>query len=264
MNVENKLARILRNTGPARFFIPAGVFLIVFGILSEGTEALLFLAAGALAIVYGIYKTLQAFKKSEELDAAVPGGEEFPAEAFDGFKQADGVAEYYFRWDGNSLKPGYILEDADRNPLYEGKMLKNALVGARQFEFTDHTKGKTAEHEVGHTTTQTYNNEFFSVDSWFKVDGRNIWDILHDRGLRMMTDLHSRFPYLIYQVTKDGKPFARIETTSIYVHEDDEAKHKIVVPAGNMYYRVWTASDDFDSIFLTIFAISETEQAVVE
>ena len=31
MNVENKLARILRNTGPARFFIPAGVFLIVFG-----------------------------------------------------------------------------------------------------------------------------------------------------------------------------------------------------------------------------------------
>ena len=55
-----------------------------------------------------------------------------------------------------------------------------------------------------------------------------------------------------------------MERLSVYVHEDDEAQHKLKVPAGNMYYRFWTASDDLESLFLTIFAISECEQTVVE
>ena len=36
------------------------------------------------------------------------------------------------------------------------------------------------------------------------------------------------------------------------------------IPVGRYYYRVWTNSNDFETLFLTIFAISETEQAVVE
>lgn len=41
---------------------------------------------------------------------------------FEGFKQAEGVTEYCCRHDGVTLKPGYILEDAARKVLYEGKM----------------------------------------------------------------------------------------------------------------------------------------------
>lgn len=33
MVTENKFARIMRNTGPARFFVPMGIILIVVGIL---------------------------------------------------------------------------------------------------------------------------------------------------------------------------------------------------------------------------------------
>ena len=36
MNIENKFARFMRNSGPARFFVPAGIILIVFGILTLG------------------------------------------------------------------------------------------------------------------------------------------------------------------------------------------------------------------------------------
>ena len=32
MGFENRIARIMRNTGPARFFVPLGIILIVFGI----------------------------------------------------------------------------------------------------------------------------------------------------------------------------------------------------------------------------------------
>lgn len=342
MTVENKFARIMRNTGPARFFVPVGIILIVIGIIliglktdnyaettgkitsvievpSEEGEAqcydvglkftvdgkeytttfngisgsfktgedikvfydpadpnktanskmgsfipVVLIAVGVIALAFGVYKTVAAFRKSKELDESVPGGGRFPSEGFEGFKTASGVTEYYFRFDGHSFKPGYIMEDAGRNVLYEGKMTKQALVGARQYEFSNRVTGATATHDVGHTVTQSYNDELFSAKSWFKFDGTNVWDVVHGKGIRIATDLRSQFPHCVYQIAKNGAPFALVETSSMYVHEEDEAQHKLAIPTGNMYYRIWTASDDIDSLFLTVFTISETEQTVVE
>ena len=143
-------------------------------------------------------------------------------------------------------------------------MTKQALIGARTYEFRNNKNGKTQTHEVGHVMTTSYNNEFFSVRSWFKFDGKNVWDVLHEQGFRMTTDMHSKFPYMVYNVAKNGAAFARVETCGVYVHEDEEAQHKVTVPSGSMYYRFWTGSDDFEALFLNIFAISESEQAVVE
>ena len=156
------------------------------------------------------------------------------------------------------------MEDADRKVIFEGKMTKNNPIGARLFEFRNHLTGSTAEHEVGHTVTATQGNEFFSVKSSFKFDGRDVWDTLHEKGLRLRTDLRSKFPRMTYDAARNGAAFAKIETSSIYVHEDEEAAHAAAIPAGSMYYRVWTNSNDFDTLFLTVFAISETEQAIVE
>ena len=346
MTIENRIARLMRNTGPARFFVPVGLALIVFGIIllgfksdnyvkttgritsvvenvdmdsqkgydvsftyaadgaeydgeydnlsgdfSEGGDIAVFynpdnpkqitnaktspifapvmIALGALAVILGILQTVKAFKRSKALDRSAAGkgassGKAPVKSGLEGYKNAPGITEYYFRFDGNSLKPGYLIEDGDRKVLFEGKMSRNALVGARSFQFIDHTTGNVSTHEIGHTTTTSYNDEFFSVTSWFKYDGENVWNVLHGRGLRMTTNLHSKFPRVIYEVTKNGAAFARIETSSMYVHEEDEARHKLAIPTGNMYYRFWTASNDFDTLFLTIFAISETEQAIVE
>ena len=229
----------------------------------SGLFSIALMAAGVLAIICGIAMTAKAFKKSKELEKT-DLGKDLPAIDFDRFKYDAGTKEIYCLYDGNTLKPGYILEDADRNVLYEGKMTKNSLVGDRVFEFTDHTKGTSSSHQVGHTVTQTFSNEFFSATSWFKFDGKNVWDVLHDRGLRMKTNLFSKFPNLVYEVSKDGGAFARIETSSKYVHEEDEAQHKIAIPVGRYYYRIWTKSTDFETLFLTVFAISETEQTMVE
>ena len=333
----NKFARFMRNTGPARFFLPLGIILIIFGVLltvfksdnyvetvgkvvsveevtnadnqteydikltytvdgkdyettfpnmpksaKEGDEikvfynpddpeqttnsktpgfiGLIVIGVGVLALVGGAAMTVKAFRKSKELDKVAKA----PAVDFAGFKQAPGVREIYCRHDGVTLKPGYILEDANRKVLFEGKMTKQALVGARIFEFADRTTGKVEEHEVGHTTTQSYNDEFFSAKSWFKFDGRNVWDVLHERGLRMTTDISSKFPNLTYEVSRDGKAFAKIETSGRFVHEDEAAEHKVNIPVGRYFYRVWTNSSDLETLFLTIFAISETEQTVVE
>ncbi len=335
--MENKIARFLRNTGPARFFVPLGIILIVFGIIllsfktdsyletvgkvtevyetrnaensqvydvtftfnvdgkeytgvfDELTEeykvgddikvfynpedptqttnsklggiiAPVMIGLGAVALVFGVFKTVKAFQKSKELDRTPKAD---PV-AFEGFKQSVGVTEYYCRHDGVMLKPGYILEDVARKVLFEGKMTKQALVGARIFEFSNHVNGGVAEHEVGHTMTQTYNDNGWSAKSWFKFDGKNVWDELHDRGIRLQTNMRSKFPNFTYEVSKDGRAFAILETSGKYVHEDEAAEHKLNVPVGRYYYRVWTNTRDFETLFLTIFAISETEQAVVE
>ena len=335
--MENKFARFMRNTGPARFFVPLGIILIVVGIFlmthntdsyletvgkvtevreDIGTEnnkvydivftytvsgkeysgtfedmsdectvgdeisvfydpenpdeitngrlggmvAPIVIGVGVLALVYGVFKTLTAFRKSKELDQLPKAS----AVAFEGFKQSPGVTEYYCRHDGVTLKPGYILENAARTVLFEGKMTKQAMVGARTFTFIDHTTGRTVEHEVGHTMTQTYNDNGWSASSWFKFDGKNIWDLLHERGLRLRTNMGSKFPNFTYEISKDGSAFAVIETSGKYVHEDEAAEHKLNVPVGRYFYRVWTNTRDFETLFLTIFAISETEQMVVE
>lgn len=341
MNTENKFARIMRNTGPARFFIPAGIILIVFGVLMlgfktdnfiettakitavtecpkeadenqqydidftytangkeyqstfsnmEGSYAVgdditvyydpadpqkitnskmdilapVIIVVGAAAIVFGIYKTATEFKKSRELDCAIPGGAFASDAEFEVLKTAPGTNEYYCKFDGQTFKPGYIIEDVNKKVLFEGKMTGQALVGARTFEFNNHITGSVKEHKVGHTITQNYNDGLFSATSWFKFDGENIWKLLHSCGIRIKTNLHSKFPNLIYDVSKDGKPFARIETSGKYVHEDEASEHKINIPVGKYYYRFWTQNSDMDLLFLTIFAISETEQTVVE
>ena len=337
----DKLARWSRNLGPASFFVPAGIILIIFGALliaftpkeynqttgtishiesypdadgemtydltidytvdgkaytatfsgefanakegdtvdvfydpsnpeaASNTEhggiiGIVMIVAGAASTVYGVYASYKAFKKSKELDDQIKeaAGTDYVPEVVPLPKGE--LTEYYVRHDGNTLRPGYIMEDEDRDPVFEAPMTKQALVGARIFTFKNHVTGETKDHEVGHTVTQTYNNGWYSMKSWFKFDGKNIWDVLHDRGVRISTDLVSALPKARYTVSINGTFAATIESSSQYVHEEDEAKHKIAVPVNGWYYRVWTNETDIETIFLTVFAISETEQAIVE
>ena len=340
MNIENKFARFMRNTGPARFLIPAGLILIIFGIIllgfktdnyvetvgkvtkveqyidhngentqtvydvdfdytvdgvkysssfdglgkayNVGDEIKVFydpadpqkttnaktgifgpiaIGLGALAVVGGVLSAVKAFRKSKELDEQIKA--EGGSLSIDPLPKEQ-LTEYYVSYDGQMLRPGYTVEDAARNTVYEAKMEKNALVGNRHFVFTDLRRGTTEEHEVGHTLTQSFSDELFSAKSSFKFDGENIWDVLHSRGIRIQTNLTSKFPNMVYTVGRNGRFMATVETSGKYVHEEDAAEHKLNIPVGRYYYRFWTNETDLADLFLTVFAISETEQAVVE
>lgn len=341
MNMENKFARFMRNTGPARFLIPAGLILIIFGIIllgfktdnytetvgkvtnveqyidhsGEDTQTLynvsfdytvdgkqysgsfdglgksynvgdeikvfydpekpenttnskgagivgpIAIGLGALALIGGVLTAVKAFKKSKALDNEIKAaGGSLTIEPL----PKSQLTEYYVSYDGQMLRPGYIVEDGARNVVYEAKMEKNALVGARQFNFTDVRTGRSVDHEVGHTVTQSFNDELFSAKSTFKFDGEKIWDVLHNRGIRIQTNMTSKFPNMVYTIGRNGQFMATVETSSKYVHEEDAAEHKLNIPLGKYYYRVWTNETDLEDLFLTVFAISETEQTVVE
>lgn len=341
--MENKLARIMRASGPLRFFLPIGIILIIFGAIMMGTTpksyamaqgtitgvkpytdtdtdghleeyfeaefsytvdgkeyqnsfsgyseepkigeklnvyydpanpesvsntkhtgviALAMIGLGAAAVVASILLTLKAVKKykamDEQIKAAV-GSDKIPVVTPLPKEQ---LTEYYVSYDGKSLHPGYIVEDRARNQVFTAEMTKQ--IPTRQFTFTDLRLGQSSEHKVSHVSTAQYNNEFFSTKSWFKFDGENVWDLLHSKGIRIETDLHSIFPRKRYTVTLNGRFFATVESSSKYVHEEDEAQHKLKIPFDMFYYRFWTNERDMELLFLVVFAISETEAAVVE
>jgi hypothetical protein len=231
---------------------------------STGVISVIMIALGVAAAAFGVLSTVRRVRKNRELDEklkSASGTGEMPVVTP---IPKERLTEYYVSFDGNSLKPGYIVEDRSRNVIFTAPMTKNSLVGNRIFTFTDRRLGRTSTHEVGHTVTQSFSNEFFSTDSYFKFDGVNIWDVLHDRGIRIATDLRSKFPKAVYTVSLNGRFFATVETSSRYVHEEDEAEHSVKIPVGRYYFRCWTEEDNIELLFLTVFAISETEQAVVD
>ena len=64
-------------------------------------------------------------------------------------------------------------------------------------------------------------------------------------------------------VSHDGAPYAQIESAGRYVHEDEAAMHSVNIPTGR-HFRCWTNSNDFETLFLTMFAIAETNQMMTE
>lgn len=230
-----------------------------------GLIGMVMMAAGVVILVLAVLSAVKAVKKQRALDQQIKdatGKDKVPTVTAPPKQE---LTEYYVLYDGHTFKPGYIMEDKNRSPVYRAEMTKNAVVGGRSFTFTNHKTGRSADHNVGHTVTQSFDDEFFSRSSWFKFDGENIWDLLHKKGVRIATDLRSRFPMSVYTVSVNGSFFATVENSGIYVHEEDAAQHKLNPPAnGKYYYRCWTRETDMDLLFLVIFAISETEQPVVE
>ena len=59
---------------------------------------------------------------------------------------------YFFHPTGK-MNQDYSMDDENKTPVYEAKVLKKGIFSAWQFEFTDHQTNKSEVHKVGHTVT---------------------------------------------------------------------------------------------------------------
>lgn len=166
------------------------------------------------------------------------------------------VKTYLFQPEKKILKQGHLLTDESGNTVYEAKMLTQPLIGAMQFEFINHLTGKTESHKVGKTlTTETSTNgmtDIFSTKSRFKFDGQNIWDYLHDAGIRIDSALSGNKLGMTYHVTLKGQPLATLSTST--------PKGKSFITSAHVY-DVTTDESNLDLAFLVTFAIARTDQA---
>ena len=155
-----------------------------------------------------------------------------------------------------TVKQAFFLEDENGNMVYEGKMTKFKFFGASPFEIVNHITNKTEEHKIGKTVTIEQSNgidiiDFLSKRSYFKYDGKKIWDYLHDLGIRIDSKLSGNKVGMTYNVSFEGKPLATIATSS--------PKGKSLITT-DLYYDVTCEEKDLDLVFLVAFSIAKTEQ----
>ncbi len=158
---------------------------------------------------------------------------------------------YKFEQERKFLKAGYFLLDDSGNKVYEAKMLTQPLIGASDFEFVNHLTNKTTSHKVSKTVT-TETNELLSTNSKFKFDGKNIWDHLHEKGVRIDTSMSKGKLGMTYSVTLEGKPMATIATST--------PNGKSPITVGNFLDVTVEDDENLDLAFLVAFASARTEQ----
>lgn len=154
-----------------------------------------------------------------------------------------------------TIKQSYSLEDESGNIVYEGKMIKFSLFGASPYEFYNHCTNKIEEHKVGKTITiEQGGNDLLSImskRSYFKYDGKKIWDYLHDLGIRIDSKPSSNKLGMTYEVSFEGNLLTTIASSS--------PKGKSFITT-DMYYDVLCEEKDLDLAFLVAFSIAKTEQ----
>ena len=166
----------------------------------------------------------------------------------------------YFISDLGTAKVGHRIEDKNRKVLYEAKMTKFTLTTPFGFDFIDHEHGKTTPHLIGHPEETDWN--MLLIDNNFTVsfDGKDVWKQLRKIGVSLdarMGEAKGVMPS--YTIRKDGEELAYAESTSQYVHEEDEEKHKIAskVPVQG-FYRVRTREKNLDLLFTILVAMARS------
>ena len=154
-----------------------------------------------------------------------------------------------------TIKEAFFLEDESGEIVYEGKVTKFKLFGASPFEIINHITEKKEEHKIGKTiTTEQGGNDiisFMSKRSYFKYDDKNIWDYLHDLGIRIDSKLSDDKIGMTYEVLLEGKPIATIKSSS--------PKGKSLITT-DLYYDVICEEHNLDLVFLVSLAIAKTDQ----
>lgn len=155
----------------------------------------------------------------------------------------------------NTIKQSFFLEDENSNIVYEGKMTKFSLFKASPFELVNHITNNREEHKIGKTVTieQGGNDlvSFMSKKSYFKYDGKNIWDYLHGLGIRIDSKPSGNKIGMTYDISFEGKPLATVASSS--------PKGKSFITT-DLYYDVICEEKDLDLVFLVALSIAKTDQ----
>lgn len=167
--------------------------------------------------------------------------------------------EVYFLTDTGTPKYGHRIEDGERRVLYEAKMTKFSIMEAYRFDFIDHEHGVTTTHLVGHEEETDWNSLLFDNHYTFELDGEDIWRHLKNNGVRVETERMEGTVWPRFRVSRDGAEIAILESTSQYVHEEDEERHKVMKKlAVRGYYRIWTREENLDLVFMTAMAFARS------
>lgn len=252
MNMSSKWIRLLRESQTARFFLPFGLIALVMGVINipgvaeNGNKiwAVVFLLIGLLCIIGAVISLSQVVQKERERTEQEAEFQQHPEEQEAVRATLSGEETgYMVKPDKSLTKQGYFMEDKNGVVVYEAKCTKRSLT-SMDFDFVNRVAGSNTPHKVGLTTAT---GDGLIAKSSFKFDGVNVWDVLHQKGIRVEQKLHKTLGST-YTVSLKGVEIGTMESSLKYANQ----------------LQMVTASTELDLLFLTAFAILRTEQTVVD
>ncbi|MBQ6654387.1 MAG: phage holin family protein [Erysipelotrichaceae bacterium] len=169
------------------------------------------------------------------------------------------LKDYYFHYCGK-LNQSYILETTDREPTYEINCDKMGMVNDFIFTFKNHLTGKEFTSNVTHTMTVSYGSDNFSLvdKSYFKIDGKNIWEYIAEMG-------YSVEPYLdpvafSFRIRHYGVEVADLKCAGTNVlpqYEGKQGLRNVAMSSG--LYRVSCRDEDVEAVAIIAFAVSRVQ-----
>jgi len=275
----SKFAKYSRTfSGPVSFLIVGLAFILIslLGICGETDEPFIFYVFFAIGIlifvgsIASLKKGIERLKKEkqqeqDDLNYRPVEGEgtnpfaENPSDPnFYAFDETE--KQYYFQFDKKFPNQGHYLDDANYNKIYEAIMTKFNLALPFEFDFVNHITGVTTHHEVGHTVT-TATNSIGSTSSYLDFDGMNIWDYLHEQGIRIHADILDPLMNINYYITLHGQQIGVIRTAGTNPHAESGLSAKIIARG---YFRIRTKDEYLDLMFLTALGLARSEQTLFD
>ena len=152
----------------------------------------------------------------------------------------------------------FKLENQQNQSLYEANLVNFKLLGASDFEFVNRRTAATVTRKVGKTVSVERGTAGISMTtaSYFKLDGRNCFEILEEMGysfklLLKLDILHPEFALM----DRNGNQVA------VYKMNVPGEKEENVFAIGKKQSNIviTTESDDLDAIFLGAFLMGRVD-----
>lgn len=164
---------------------------------------------------------------------------------------------YYFYFT-KGLKTGYVMEDENKQRVYEAKMEKLTFLKPYKYMFTNIKTQKSVVYEIGHRVTKSngFNTGEHSqirivTDSHININGENNWEYLKKLGCSYEMNMDGLKPS--YTLYKNDKKIAEVKTTGSDVYKEDGLMSKLPV---NGNYRVECNKDDIETVFMFCFMMA--------
>lgn len=164
----------------------------------------------------------------------------------------------YHAFHYSKMNQSFKLEDEQNRSLYEANLVKFKLFTASDFEFVNHLTSNVTAHKVGKTKSveQATLGITMSSASYFKLDGKNCFDILEEKGysFKILVKLDILHPEFALN-DKDGNQVA------VYKMNVPGEREENVAAIGNKQSNtvITTESEDMDAIFLGAFILGRVD-----
>jgi len=227
---------------------------------SVGFIGYIMLAVGALFIFLGIRalsKGMKRIKEDKEQEETYREQNSELPESQQQFPADEEGTLYYFHYDKSFSKQGHVMENENKQVVYEGVIKEFKLVGDFEMDFINHISGHTETHFVGHTVTSRTGH--VTTSSGFDFDGKFVWDYLRERGLHFELILDRHLTGVNYEVTQYGLPFAHFVSSGANLYgEEKKGLAKVSNLSAPGLFRIYSFGDDLDLLFLIGVALARS------